>query len=255
MVRASRSSSSIWCLARSSSSRRAFSSTVGRLDRQGLQQFAIAARPGPRRSRANPCTARPPSRCRPAGRWCLAPVRRRMRTSGTQMTLRSSRSATLFCGSCRRADRVEVHGQQFAAMLQRAVDHLSRHPQIGLSQLVPAAGAARRAFPGLAGRSSRNPRSAPVIVRAVSTTRGQHVVDREGGLQRARQVQDRAQLCRGLRRRPCRHRLAPAPHTCSISRFSSAPSGHEQQLIGILRRRIRSGRSSRSSVPRHRAGR
>ena len=64
----------------------------------------------------------------------------RMRTSGTQTTLRSSRSAMLFCGRVSSApERVEVHRQQLAAVLKRAVDHLARHPQIALARASAAA--------------------------------------------------------------------------------------------------------------------
>ena len=54
--------------------------------------------PGPRRSGANPCRARRPSRCRSSSTLVASLWPARMRTSGTQITLRSSRSAMLFCG-------------------------------------------------------------------------------------------------------------------------------------------------------------
>ncbi len=71
------------------------------LDRQRLQQLAVAPRQVGRGACANPCRARPPSRRSVDSRLVASPSAVRMRTSGTQITLRSSRSATLCCGPSR----------------------------------------------------------------------------------------------------------------------------------------------------------
>ena len=103
-----------------------------------------------------------------------SPCPARMRTSGTQITLRNSRSAMLFWGRVSSAPS----GSKFIESSSRRCCsarwmHLARHAQIAL---VAACARLRcrgpRASPGRSpARSSRNPRSAPVMASAVSTTR------------------------------------------------------------------------------------
>ena len=134
-----------------------------------------------------------------------------------------------------RAQRVEVHGQQFAAMLQRAMDHLARHAQIrsraGCAPLVPRHSRFQRRRRT---RSSRNPRSAPVIGERRIHHRCQHIVDREGALQRARQIQNGAQLpqiAADALRRAAFSASADLLHQALQFRAIQC----EHQLIGILR--------------------
>jgi hypothetical protein len=60
-----------------------------------------------------------------------------MRTSGTHTTLRSSRSAMLCSAVSPVPQRVEIHGQQFAPVLQGAVQHFARHAQVVDRQVWP----------------------------------------------------------------------------------------------------------------------
>ena len=122
-------------LTRSSSSRRAFSSTVD----ASMASVCSSSRLPPARSAATrresmystPTVSLPVSDH--AGRVVLArrgsaPAARRSRCAVPDR--RRCSAARLVC-----AERIEVHRQQFAAMLQRAVDHCARNPQIGFVEL------------------------------------------------------------------------------------------------------------------------
>ena len=69
------------------------------------------------------------------------------------------------------AERVEIHGEQFPPMLQRAVEHFARHAQVAVAQVCARClWRATRVSRPSPRRSSRKPRSAPVMASAVSTT-------------------------------------------------------------------------------------
>ena len=185
-------------------------------------------RPGRPPPGANPCRARRRSR-RPVDSMLVAsPLPVLMRTSGTQITLRSSRSAMLCSG---RYSPVPC-GSKFMESSSRrcsqgALDHAPGHAQIALAEAsCPARLRATRVS-----RSPSLPQQQESALGAGDGQRGVHHGDqhvlrwRSRALQGARHFQNGAQLGQvaadaGPRDRPD---FSCAPN-CSIRRFSSAPS-------------------------------
>jgi len=119
----------------------------------------------------------------------------RMRTSGTQMTLRRSRSETLFCGFVWPA----ASGSKFMESNSRrccSAWWITSRERADRSHAACGRGLCRatrvsRASPW---RRSRKPRSAPVMVRAVSTTETRTSSTEKELCNRAGEVEDGAQL-------------------------------------------------------------
>ena len=141
----------------------------------------------------------------------------------------------LFCGRVSSAaHRVEVHGEQLAPVLQRAMDHLSRHAQIGLVQVVPAPVAGHASLQPVGRAQQQEAALRPGDGQRRVHHGYQHVVDRERALQRARQVQDGAQLgqvAAHSRHRPGLLRRAHLVHQA----FQFRAVQGENELVGILR--------------------
>ena len=235
MVRATRSSSSICCLARSSSSSRAFSSTV----EASMARVCSSSRLPPARSAAatRESMYSTPTVSLPAeSRLVASPWPARMRTSGTQITLRRSRSATLCRGRvapgaragskfmesssrrCSSARWITLRGTRRSSSLQLVPVAVPRHPHF------------QRRPPE---RSSRKPRSAPVTASAVSTTcASTSSMEKELSSDRAR-----SSMARSLPRLP----PTPAAHGLVRRRhlfhqpFQLRAIQREDQAVGILR--------------------
>ena len=193
--------------------------------------------------RANPCRARRRSRRRRKPCWWL-------RLPGPHAHQRNAdHAAQLQVGDAFlrpglvHAQRIEIHGEQIAPVFERAMDHPRGARAVRSSGSGrPSRLRATRVSSPPPVRSSRKPRSAPVIASAVSTTEFSTSSMEKSALQRARQVQDGAQL--GEIGRPAGSR---APGF-----FGGADLLHqplqlravqgEDELVGIGRRRIRCGR-------------
>jgi len=157
-----------------------------------------------------------------------SPCPARIRTSGTQITLRSSRSATLFCG---RVVSSDPSGSKFIDSSSLRCSSARRITSRGTRRSVSRKFCPRRfratrvssAAPAPPPRNSRNPRSAPVIVSAVSTT----LASTSSIENELCKVRARSRMARSFARLPPTPSGAAAgspPPTCSISRFSSTPS-------------------------------
>ena len=226
MVRATSSSSSILCLMRSSSSRRAFS----RIVEASMAKVCSSSRLPPARSavtRRESMYSTPAVSSAVESTLVASPRICVMRTSGTDITLRSSRSATLSsgrnspvpCGSkfidsrsrrCSSARLITCRGTRKSlagsvAPLRFRATRISNSPRL---------------------RSNRKPRSAPVTASAASTTE----LSTSWSDKPVCKVRATSRMARSLAR------LAPAPgelpmapdFSCApnwpINRFSSAPS-------------------------------
>ena len=131
----------------------------GGLDGQRLQQFAIAARHvGGDHARIH---------VQHADRFVAAAEHRGgFAEPGANAHQRNAdRAAQFQVGDAvlrpglRRSQRVEVHGEQFAPVFQRATNHLARNAQIGLAQIVSAPVARHLGFERGAGRAAAGSRA------------------------------------------------------------------------------------------------